>query len=487
MLVAACPLLFEQDQRAVGCLRQNVSTAESFRSPSIIYRLRRALRRIVSSQGGGVVIWWKEGVMNDPAMKQVSTMQASQERPKHSIKPAQGGMVWRVIGGLLGALLLFWAGARAWQGPQLAAQEVVRRDFVQTVVATGHVESPHRVDIGAQVNGYVRRVPVDEGQVVRQGQLLIELDSAELGSAERTASAAVTQAQAHLRQIDELALPVARHALEQAKATAANAESTLRRNQDLATKGFMSAAALDDAVKAVELARAQVGIAQKQLDAELAAGSDREQAEAALKQSQAALETARARTAFTRIVAPVEGVLIARSVEQGDVVSPGKALMTLSPSGHTQLVVDIDEKNLRLLKLGQLATASADAYARERFDARVAYINPGINAQTGAVNVKLDVDTPPAYLRQDMTVSVDILVARRPKALLVPVSSVHDAGAAHPWVWRVEAGRAMHRDVGLGVQSGGFAEVLSGLGEGDLILGADADIKAGDRVRTVLK
>jgi HlyD family secretion protein len=149
-----------------------------------------------------------------------------------------------------------------------------------------------------------------------------------------------------------------------------------------------------------------------------------------------------------------------------------------------QVVVDIDEKNLRLLALGQTALVSADAYPQQRFTAQLAYINPGINMTTGAVAIKLDVPAPPSVLRQDMTVSVDIEVARRANAVLVPASAVHDAEGNGPWVLRVEDHHAIRRAVQLGLRSGGFAEVLEGLQNGDLVIPASATTKAGERVRT---
>jgi HlyD family secretion protein len=178
----------------------------------------------------------------------------------------------------------------------------------------------------------------------------------------------------------------------------------------------------------------------------------------------------------------VAGTLIARNVEVGDVVQPGKVLMTLSPQGRTQLVVAIDEKNLALLALRQLAVVSADAYPAQRFVAALAYINPGVNATTGAVEVKLDVAAPPAVLKQDMTVSVDIEVARRPQALIVPLAAVHDADTT-PWVLRLEGRSAVRSAVLLGLRSGGLAEVLSGLAEGDVVLVGPAAVRPGTRVR----
>jgi HlyD family secretion protein len=328
----------------------------------------------------------------------------------------------------------------------------------------------------------VLHVPVAEGQAVKAGDLLVELEAAELTSTGRQADVAVEQAQARLRQVQEVQGPVAAQTLRQAQSSLANARGALARSQELFGQGFIGRAALDDARKTAELADAEVRATQKQLDTTTTTGSDTALALANVAGAQASAQAARARTGYAAIRAPVAGTLIARNVEVGDVAQPGKVLMTLSPQGRAQVVVAIDEKNLALLALGQEALVSADAYPSQRFAAVLAYINPGINATTGAVEVKLDVGTPPAVLRQDMTVSVDIEVARRPRALIVPLSAVHDADAA-PWVLRLEGRRAVRRPVRLGLRSGGLAELLGGLSEGDAVLVAPAAAKPGARVR----
>jgi HlyD family secretion protein len=158
--------------------------------------------------------------------------------------------------------------------------------------------------------------------------------------------------------------------------------------------------------------------------------------------------------------------------------------MVLSPAGETQLVVQIDEKNLALLAVGQSALASADAYPNRRFAAELVYINPGVDAQSGSVQVKLRVPQPPAYLLQDMTVSVDIQVARRAQAVLVPAEAMHDDPANGAWVLRVNGGRAHRQAVQLGVRSGGVVEVLQGVQPGDrLVPAAEARVRDGSRVR----
>jgi HlyD family secretion protein len=200
-------------------------------------------------------------------------------------------------------------------------------------------------------------------------------------------------------------------------------------------------------------------------------------------EAQANAEGFRAKARYAVIKAPVSGQLIGRSVEVGDVVQAGKVLMTLSPEGATQLVVQIDEKNLRLMALGQQALASADAYPQQPFKAQVAFINPGINAQTGAVEIKLDVLEPQKDLKQDMTVSVDLVVARQPQVLALQVARVNEISGASPWVWLVQAGHAVRRPVRLGLRGGAWAEVLEGLREGDAVITSPIVLREGQRVR----
>jgi HlyD family secretion protein len=394
---------------------------------------------------------------------------------------------WRFLSLVLAAVVISAFAIRWWRGPQVIAETIVRRDFVQTVVASGHVESPHRIDVGAQITGTVIRVPVTEGQNVRAGDLLVELTSTELRAAQRQADVAVVQAQARVRQLREVQSPVAEQTLRQGQTNLHNARSTLRRNQELYEKGFIGEAALEDSRKALELADAQVRSAQKQVETTRPTGSDYALAQAAVAEAQANAEAARARARYALIKAPLDGTLIARSVEVGDVVQPGKVLMTLSPMGRPQLVVQIDEKSMRLLAIGQKALASADAYPQQRFAAVLVYINPGVNVQTGAVEVKLDVPTPPEVLKQDMTVSVDIEVARRFNVLTVSSNAVHDVNGAAPWVLCVEDNHAVQRKVRLGLRGGGTIEVLEGLHEGERVVLSPETVHSGERIRATAK
>jgi HlyD family secretion protein len=167
-------------------------------------------------------------------------------------------------------------------------------------------------------------------------------------------------------------------------------------------------------------------------------------------------------------------------------VQPGRVLLTLSPVGATELEVQVDEKNMHLLRVGQPAVASADAYADQRFSAVLSYINPGIDAQRGAVAVKFRVATPPPYLRQDMTISVDVEVARRANAVLVPIDAVRGTASESPWVLKVNGRHVERQTVTLGLRSDAVAEVLSGLRAGDQVVPISvATVTAGSRIRAV--
>jgi HlyD family secretion protein len=124
-------------------------------------------------------------------------------------------------------------------GPVVPTVAVVQRDFVYTIVASGHVENPHRVDIGTQLVGTVMHVPVSEGQTVQANQVLLALDNAELIANAKQAAFAVMQARARLQQIHAVQAPVAAQSLVQAQTNEALALRTFRRNQTLFEQGFI--------------------------------------------------------------------------------------------------------------------------------------------------------------------------------------------------------------------------------------------------------
>ncbi len=387
---------------------------------------------------------------------------------------------------LLSFLLLSLAAGLTYKwylGQSVPVFEVTTRDFVQTVVASGQVQNPHRIDVGVQITGTVLNIPVLEGQYVKKGDLLIELQSTELRAALRQSQLSVEQAQVKLLQIHQLLEPVAFQTFNQAQANNDNALKTLKRNQELLEKNFIGQSSLDESIRAQLITQAQLMMSKSQLESLKDGGSEHLSAQSSLSLAQSTQEGARSRLDYAKVLAKVSGTLISRNVEPGDVVQPGKILMRLSPSGQTQLVLQIDEKNLRKLKLGQSALASADAYPSQKFEATVEYINTSVDPQRGSIEVKLGVSKPPEYLKQDMTVSVDVEVSKTLSAKPVPLLCIHEINTRMPWVYKVIGSKLIRQVVSLGASSAGFVDVVEGLQEGDLLtIDALMPLKSGLRV-----
>jgi HlyD family secretion protein len=200
-------------------------------------------------------------------------------------------------------------------------------------------------------------------------------------------------------------------------------------------------------------------------------------------EGRAALELARARLAQTRITAPADATVLSRLVEPGQIVQPGTRLAELSVRGPVQLVALVDEKYLGRLAPGLAARVVADAYPQQPFDARVASIAPLVDAQRGSVEVKFSLPAPPAapvVLKNDMTVSIEVVTGRRDQAIALPGEALR----AGPAVLVVERGHTVLRPVQTGLRTLSAVEVTQGLKAGEQVV-LDAAVPAGARVRAV--
>ena len=353
----------------------------------------------------------------------------------------------KVSPGTLGTwvvVLAFVAGAYAWwqRPPPVETTQVVTRPLVRTLQFTARVATPARVDLGTTLTGRVARVLVDEGDAMRAGAPLIELETDE-------ARAAALQADASLKQ---------------AEATLRAAERDLPRTQELVAQSFYSVQKLDDARRATDVARAQ-----------------REAA-------RASLEAARAKLAQHVVRAPNDGLVLVRSVDPGQIVQAGKALLTVSVSGPLELVAQVDERFLGQLQVGQPARVLADAFPGQPFDAKVLRLAPSVNAQSGSVEVRLAVSgDKPAFLREDMTLSVEVRTGERSGARVLPLralrSSSTDGEGADGEVMVLQGGRAVVKPVKLGLRTLAEVEVRSGLNDTDHVVLDPAGLAPDARVR----
>ena len=375
-------------------------------------------------------------------------------------------------------------GAATLRGPQVDALVVQSAPLVRTLQFSARVATLSRVDVGSTVTGRVAQVRVMEGTEVRQGDVLVQLESDELRAALAQAVAAERQAKARLEGLRSTGRTAAQAARAQADASLQAASASLARVQQLVAEGFYSPAQLDEARRAVDVARAQQLGAQAQLQATVDAGTEVAQAQAQLALAQAATVAAQARLAQATLVAPADARVLVREVEPGQIVQPGKALFSLALAGPTQLVAQVDERFLEQLQLGQPAWVVADAFAAQRFAARVLSIAPAVDAQRGAIEVKFSIEQAPAFLREDMTLSVEVETARRERTLVLPQAALRGpAGGDQASVLVLQDGRAQARNVRLGLRTLDAVEVLGGLKESDTVLRGNATLQDGQRVR----
>ncbi len=385
------------------------------------------------------------------------------------------------------ALVALAAGAGVlWmQRPPLV--DVVELQFaplVRTLQFSARVEALSRVEVGSTLTGRVERVLVTEGAQVQAEAVLVELESRELRAALVQTQASQQQAGARLAGLRSTGRGAAQAGVAQAQAAQDAARTEFARVAQLVAQGFLSPSRMDEARRARDVAAAQLDAARFQAQAVGDAGAEIVQAQAQSALAQASVVAAQARLAQTRLRAPADAQVLSRQVEPGQIVQPGKALLTLALDGPTQLSAQVDERFLDQLAVGQSAAVVADAYPGRRFAARVVSISPAVDPQRGAIEVKFTLQgAAPPFLRQDMTLSIEVETGRRARALVVPIAALipsADASAARVRV--VQDGRIEERSVRLGLRTLSAAEVREGLGEGDHIL-LDTARPVGQRVR----
>ncbi len=387
------------------------------------------------------------------------------------------GRGWLIGGAGLLAIILFIAW-RAWYGKPVEVWVVEVRALTQSVVLTGRVSTESRVVLGSTIVGRVKSVAVREGADVKAGQLIATLEDAELTATLDQADAAWRNAEARLTSQRSVIAPVAMQQREQAGSNATTSAREFVRQQELFAKGFIGQSRLDESRRVNEVAQSQLAAAEAQAQAN-ATGSELKQVIARVAEARAAREFAASRLAQTRILAPAAGRVLERFVEPGQILQAGARVASMSLAGPTQLWAQVDEKFLSQLTVGQAAIVVADAFPGQTFAATIQGISPTIDVLRGSVEVKFAVTTPPAFLRNDMTLSIEVETARREKTLAIPAELV--ATGVNPTVMLLEGRVAAKRAVKLGIRSSTYVEVREGLQAGNAVI-VDRAIAEGARV-----
>ena len=362
-----------------------------------------------------------------------------------------------LLGGALLAAAVYYAYRLPipWLLPQVETTrvQVLTPTQASTVLtATGYTYARARAAVGAKIIGRVVELPVDEGDTVAAGDIIAVLDSEDLQASVRLAEASLNEAQARL----------------------ADAERELNRQADLVAEQLTSQALYDSATTQRDVALAQVGTA-----------------EARLLSAEAILD-------YTVVRAPIDGVVIERNIEVGEMVAPGGftsqqstgSIVRIADPTSLEVEADINESYIAQLRLGQPASIRVDAVPDFDYSGTLRQIVPTADRQRAVVQVKVSIDNRDFRLVPDMSCTVTFLEEGidetelvQPPKLLVPDESVQYAGGA-AFVFRVDDGALRRIRVVLGESSDGRVEVLEGVSGGETIVSRDVDsLDDGQRIR----
>ncbi len=346
---------------------------------------------------------------------------------------------------------------RAW--PQAVdLTPVVARPVSRTIELPGEIAPFESVSLHARVPGYVERVLVDRGSVVKQGDLLVELSAPEMAAQIAEAESRVQSAEA-----DRL----------QAEAQLGAAQSTYERMQQ--------AAKTPGVIAGNELVQAQ-----KQVDAAHALLNSRRQASRA---AEATVRSLKEMQSYLRLTAPFEGVITDRLVHPGALVGPGTAtvLLVLQQVSHLRLVVAVPEEEVGGIVPETKVNFSVPAYQDRTYSGRVARIARALDQKTRTMAVELDVANPDGSLAPGMYPKVKWPVRQARPALLVPKTSIVTT-TERTFVVKDDDGRARWVDVRKRPAEGDMVEVIGGLKPGDMVVRRATDeIRDGAPIRAAAR
>ena len=319
-------------------------------------------------------------------------------------------------------------------------------DWRPSYEATGTVRARTTATISSKVMGYVEQVSVQVGGHVAAGQLLITLDARDLDASLRQAEAG--------RAAVEGAIPELESAEAAAKSNLDLAQATFKRMEELAAKKSISNQEFDEASARLKAAQANYDMAR----------SRRAQLNSKMAQAEQEVRTAEIVRDYARLAAPFSGVVVSRTVEPGDLATPGAPLLSIEQDGLYRLEAAVDESGLAPVRVGQAVQA---AIGGRTVNARVSEIVPSVDAASRTYVVKVDLPAMP-QLRSGMFGRA-IFPLGAQKVVAAPLAALMNSGQLE-WVFVVEDGVAHTRLVSTGRRAGDMVEILSGLNAGEKIV-----------------
>lgn len=359
---------------------------------------------------------------------------------------------------VLAVVAFLLSGNKKKEQVQFNTAEVAPANIVNTVTATGTIEPVTSVTVGTQVSGIVSKLYVDYNSVVKKGQVIAELDKSNLISELNSAKAN----------------------LEQAKASLASAESSLsyqaanfRRNKTLYQKGLISGNDYESARLSYQTALANVS-------------SARDQVAAAREQ----VKKAQTNLGYATITSPIDGIVLSKSVEEGQTVAASFSTPTLFTIAkdltNMQVVADVDEADIGNVKVGERVTFTVDAYPDNTFSGTVTQVRQEATTTNNVVTYSVVISAPNAdlKLKPGLTATVTIYTQENKGVLSVPSKAlrftpeketvggmkIKDIANTKNKVWTIEGNTVVAHRVNIGMTDGSHTQILSGIRRGTKVI-----------------
>ncbi len=388
---------------------------------------------------------------------------------------------WWIIGGtlflvviLVGGLVAAKSGGNKIEPSKLAKAE--KGDLAKSVVATGKIEPITKVEIKSKASGIVKKLYVEAGDHVKQGQVLAELDREEIQANVRASEAQLSSSEANQRAAEA---EFKRSEVDAEGPDIPMLKRAYQRATNMAKEGVVSQSNLDDAQKAYELALNKQNVARAVLTVNKAKMA---QATADVQRQRANLEQLREQLSYTTITAPIDGIVLSRDVEIGDAVSSilvlgssATLVMTLGDTQEVYVKGKVDESDIGKVYLGQAARIKVESFKDKTFTGKVTKISPmGVEKDNVTTfEVRVSINNPGGELKAAMTANAEIILEEHKNVLMVPEGAIiYDRDKKASVEVPDPKGKEGKNKVAVqvGISNGAKTEITAGLNEGQQVV-----------------
>lgn len=376
-------------------------------------------------------------------------------------------------------------------GIPVEIQIVKRGSIRETLSISGNIKSENEISVVAKVGGRAKDIYLQEGDLVKKGQLLIKLEDEEIQSQLSQVRAAYNLARTQLQLAQTGARPQekkqAESAVDMAKAGRDMAEASYLRMKNLYETKAISRQQFEQVETQYKVAVAQLegALQQQSVVNEGARKENKEAAEAQVAQAKAAVEYVETMLKNTSIFAPADGVIFMKMIDKGEMASPGYPLLILVDNNNLYLEAQIGEKDFEKVKINQAIKFQVDAIPSRTFSGKVIKVNPVITEFSRSFKLKIRIEDNDKSIKSGMFARGEVITREKKEAVIVPMECIKKVGEKNI-VFTIENERAKKNEIKIGIINDTMVEVLEGIREGEEIIVAGYDVlKDGDKVNII--